>query len=299
MLDNGCEALYDTFLGLPPDECAYASSRVVLLRVPYDRTTSYGGGAAAGPAAIVAASQQVELFDAELGLQPSLVGLHMPAAIGPRAAGPESMVDEVEQAANRYCRDGKRVFVLGGEHTVAVGGARAAAASGPVSFLQIDAHLDLRDQYEGSRFSHACTARRLLELGPVVAVGVRAACPEELDVIQQQGLRPVWGHELPGLTDEDLARRVLDQLGPRVYVTLDVDGLDPSVVPATGTPVPGGLGWYQTLALLRRVSAERTVVGCDLCELAPRPGDRVSDFAAALLAHKMIGYFFSSKPGPA
>jgi len=286
------EVLHDTFLGLPPEECTYGASRVVIVRAPYDGTSSYGAGARNGPAAVMAASTQVELHDLELGREPCAVGVHALPSLLPSAVGPEDMIARVEEACAGPIADGKRVFLVGGEHSVTLGAARAAAARhGALSFLQIDAHLDLRESYEGSRFSHACIARRLLELGSLVQVGVRTGCPEELEVVRERGLRPVWGHELGVIPEDEWIARVLEQLGPRVYVTFDIDGLDPSVIPATGTPVPGGLSWAQALRLLRAVGEAREVIGWDLCELAPIPGHHASDFAAALLAYKMIGYF--------
>jgi agmatinase len=291
------EVLHDTFLGLEPERAAYTTARVAVVRAPFDGTASYGGGARNGPAAIMAASTQVELFDHELGREPCSVGICTLPSLLPSAAGAETMVADVEEACAGPCADGKLVLTLGGEHSIALGAARAAVrVHGPLSFLQIDAHLDLRESYEGSRFSHACVARRLLELGgELVQVGVRTACPEELETIRARGLRPIWGHEIAAARDADSwIARVLEGLGPRVYLTLDVDGLDPSVIPGTGTPVPGGLGWYQTLALLRAVGEQREVVGCDLCELAPIPGQHASEFAAALLAYKMVGYFVRS-----
>jgi agmatinase len=291
------EVLHDTFLGLPPEACAYKSSRVVLVRAPYDGTASYAAGARNGPAAIMSASTQVELYDLELERESCEVGIHNAPSLLPSAAGPEDMIARVEQACAAPLLDGKFVVALGGEHSIALGAARAAHARyGSLSFLQIDAHLDLRDSYEGSRFSHACVARRLLELGRVTAVGPRVGCTEELECVRAQGLRPVWGHELTTIPQDEWIGRVVDQLGLRVYVTLDVDGLDPSVIPATGTPVPGGLSWHQTLALLRAVGSQREVVGCDICELAPIPGHHASDFATAMLVYKMIGYFVPPPP---
>jgi len=292
--DVAFDVVHDTFLGLPPEESGYEKSRVTLIRAPYDGTTSYQAGSREGPAAIMAASTQVELYDLELDREPCAVGIHSPPALAPSAAGPEDMVRIVEEACSGPIADGKFVFLLGGEHSVTVGAARAVhKRHGPLSFLQIDAHLDLRDSYEGSPYSHACVARRLLELGPLAQVGMRGASAEELALVRERGLRPLWAHELQSSPPETWIRRVLDQLGPRVYVTVDVDGLDPSVMPGTGTPVPGGLSWYQLLALLRAVGAEREVVGCDCVELAPIPGQRASEFAAALLVYKMIGYFVS------
>jgi agmatinase len=286
------EVLYDTFLGLPPELASYEASRVVLLRAPYDHTSSYGASARLGPAAIMAASAQVELFDLELGREIGAVGVHALPALAPSARGPEEMVARIEAAAARPVADGKLLFTLGGEHTVTLGAARAVAARHPgLGFLVVDAHLDLRDSYEGSRFSHACVSRRLLELGRVVHVGARVACPEELEAVRAHGLDPIWGWDAARLPEADWIARALGQLGEDVYVSVDVDGLDPAVFPATGTPVPGGLAWYPTLALLRAVGKKHRVVGCDLCELAPIPHQLASDFAAASLACKMIGYF--------
>ncbi len=286
------EVIYDTFLGAPPEECRYDDSAIVLVRVPYDRTASYGAGSRQGPAAIMAASAQVECFDLELGREPCEPGIHTLPMLTPSALGPEDMIGRVELACGGPQEAGKFVFTLGGEHSIALGAARAASHRYPsLSFLQIDAHLDLRESYEGSRFSHASVGRRLLEIGSLTQVGVRTGCPEELEVIQQHGLKPVWGWDVQRLPDDVWIERVLEQLGPQVYVTLDVDGLDPSIMPATGTPVPGGLGWYQTLKLLKAVGETRQVVGCDLCELAPILGQHASDFTAALLAYKMMGYF--------
>jgi agmatinase len=291
------EQVHDTFLGLPPQECSYAQSRVVLLRAPYDGTTSYVAGARDGPAAILAASAQVEPYDRELGREPCEVGVHtLPALLPPAAAGPSAVIDQISALSLPIVADGKLPFVLGGEHSVTLGAARVVAEAHPgLSFLQIDAHLDLRPSYEGSTFSHACVAYNLLPLrgdrGALVQVGVRTACPEELEVVDEHGLTPIWGEDVDREHDDVWIARAVEALGDPVYVTVDVDGLDPSVIPGTGTPVPGGLGWYQTLRLLRAVGRARRVVGCDVVELAPGPGDHRSAYAAAQLVYKMIGYF--------
>jgi len=172
-------------------------------------------------------------------------------------------------------------------------GAVRGLTTAPDTMLQVDAHLDLRDSYDGTPYSHACVARRVLDHGVrVVHVGPRVACPEELAALRQHGLAPIWAGDVHAAPDATWIPRAVEQLGERVYVSVDVDGLDPAVIPGTGTPVPGGLGWYQLLALLRAVGRERDVVGADLCELAPIDGQNVSEFAAALLAYKMIGYFW-------
>ena len=284
-----------SFLGIDPAAApSYEGCRVVLIPVPYEGTVSYGVGTRHGPRALFAASSQVELWDLELGREPWTVGIHTLPALAPHVDGPERMCDAIEATCRPVFTDGKLAFTIGGEHSVTVGAGRAAARScgGPLTFLVVDAHLDLRDSYEGSRFSHACASRRLLELGRVVHVGVRTACPEELEAIADHGLQPIWAHEIqrpPG--GADWIARAVDQLEGDVYVSVDVDGLDPAVMPGTGTPVPGGLTWYQLLELLRAVGQRGRVIGCDLCELAPIAGQTASEFAAALLAYKMIGYF--------
>jgi agmatinase len=282
-----------TFLGLEPGECLYATSRVVILQVPYDGTVSYRTGARHGPRAIVEASQQVELLDLELGIEPWRVGLHLPPEM--TFAGDEEpgrVVEQVAQACRSHVERGKRILLLGGEHSLTAGAVQAFERL-PDTVLQVDAHLDLRESYEGSRHSHACVGRRLLELGvSLVHVGARVACPEELEVVGRHGLAPFWADDLHKEPDAEWIARAVSRLGERVYVSVDVDGLDPSVIPGTGTPVPGGLGWRQLLELLRAVGDTREVVGADLCELAPIVGQNVSEFSAALLAYKMIGYFW-------
>jgi agmatinase len=286
------ELARSTFLGLDPEACTYERSRVVLLSVPYDGTASFVRGARGGPAAILSTSEQLEEWDLELGRAPCEVGIHIAPPLVPGVSGPEQLCADVQRVVGTMLADQKFVVTLGGEHTVTVGAARACrAAFGPLSFLQIDAHVALRDSYEGSRYSHACVARRLLDLGTVVAVGPRVACEEELRLIAERGLSPVWGHEVASQRREQWIAKAIDQLGPRVYVTVDVDGLDPSVIAATGTPVPGGLSWYDALALLRTIAETREVIACDLVELAPAPGLHASDFAATALLYKMIGYF--------
>ncbi|MCB9556802.1 MAG: agmatinase [Deltaproteobacteria bacterium] len=285
------EPAFHTFLGLDPVETSYADARVVLLPVPYDATVSYGGGAKHGPAAIIAASQQIELWDVELGCRPANVGIHLLPDVAPNVAGPEPMAADIEAACAAAIKDDKFVFTLGGEHGVTIGAARAQASRhAELSFLQIDAHLDLRSSYERSPYSHACVAHHLLSMGKLVQVGVRCACEEELALIEQHDLRPFWAADLARGAG-DWVEDVVAQLSSDVYVTLDIDGLDPAIMPATGTPVPGGLLWYDTLRLLRAVGERRNVVGCDLVEFAPIGGQQAWDFTAAQLAYKMIGYF--------
>ncbi len=302
------ERLPRTFLQQDGAACAPEQARVVLVPVPYDGTTTGRPGARFGPEAILAASAQLEEYDWELDLEPIRVGVHVDEPVAPSAAGPEHVVAAVRQVVGGWLEKGRFPIVLGGEHTVAVGAGWAATDHfGEVTFLQIDAHLDCRDSYQGSRFSHACTARRLWERGKVVSVGIRSACGEDMEWVRAQEARVFWARDLAVQPTEEWIPGILEALGETVYVTLDVDGLDPSVIPATGTPEPGGLGYWEVLALLREVGRYRRVVGCDLCELAPAPGQWASEVAAANLVYKMVGYFVASpqrttqgadRPGP-
>jgi agmatinase len=273
-------------------------ARVVLVPVPYDATTSSRPGARFGPEAILAASLQIEDHDLELNREPISVGVAVDDPLEPDISSPEAMVERVHSACRSWHEKGKLVCVLGGEHSVTVGAARAAAESRPsISFLQIDAHLDLRDSYQGSRYSHACTARRLWELGDVVAVGIRDGSAEEHRWVRENDAPIYWAQEIWARErshGEDWIDEAVEKLGPEVYVTVDVDGLDSSIMPATGTPVPGGLGYWQLLRLLRRAGERRRVVGFDICELAPLPSNPAPEFTAASILYKMIGYFTAS-----
>jgi agmatinase len=281
-----------TFMGLDGELASPEHAGVVIVPVPYAATASGWPGAGAGPAALLKASVQIEDCDLELDAEPVSVGVHVAEPLEPGQRTPEAMVEAIRKTCLGWHEKGKFVFALGGEHTVAVGAARAAAERFPgLSFLQIDAHSDLRKSYQGSALSHACTARRLWELGPVVAVGIRSASSGELTWARNKGApvftaRRIWAETTDGWIDE-----VVHNLGERVYVTFDVDGLDPSVMLATGTPEPGGLSYRQVIALLRAVAEQCEVVACDLCELAPAPGLHAAEFTAARLAYKMIGYF--------
>jgi agmatinase len=287
---------YNNFLGLDDALSDAQSAQVVILPLPLEATVSYGAGTANGPAAIIAASQQVELYDREFGNEPvagfgihTLPPLELPAA-------PEQAVARIAEAVAQQRRAGKLVVALGGEHTVSVGVGRGllAAVEGPVTVVQIDAHSDLREEYEGSRFSHACVARRLLDdprIEQLLQFGVRSVSSEEVEVAQAQPARVrVWYSE--NVHESPIWRRELcDSIrGRKVYVTVDVDGLDPAIVRATGTPEPDGLTWSEALDILRTVSQCAQVIGMDCVELAPQPGDAASDFATAKLVYKMISY---------
>jgi agmatinase len=237
------------------------------------------------------------MYDEELDRRIDALGLHTLPPVDCAGAAPEQVMARIHAAALPPLRDGKFLLTLGGEHSISYGvfTAQQTARTRPFSLLQIDAHADLRHSYEGTVHSHASIMARAHELGlPFVQVGIRALCAEERAFLRERGLEGnvFWGHDVAARADDAWMDAVVERLGPEVYVTLDVDGLDPSIMPATGTPVPGGLGWYATLRLLRKVAARRRIVGADLTELAPIPGQHAPDFLVARLAFKLIGYAF-------
>jgi len=274
------------FAALPEEYAAYDRARVVILPVPYDSTASGWVGSREGPRAIVDASEMMELYDIGIGSEPYRVGIHTLPELAFHAGGPEAMVDRIEEVVGELLDDGKFVVTLGGEHTVAVGAVRAHAKRTPaLSVLAFDAHADLRDSYMGSPYSHACTLRRALESAPVIQVGLRSAEREEHGLIRERGLPFYSPQEFRAAGAESIA----DQLGDTVYITFDLDALDPSQVAAVGTPEPGGLLWDEVSELLATVASRRRIVGFDVTELAPSLGPRANAQLAAKLTYRIIG----------
>jgi agmatinase len=287
------------FLGLEGPEGELAGAGAVILPVPYESTTSYGGGTRWGPRAILEASRYIELYDQELDDEPGRHGVHTLPAVELTRAGSTEAMKELGDVYARFLQGvGDRFPVmLGGEHAVSAPAIRATAAReealghGRLSVLQLDAHADLRDGYEGAPWSHAAFARRSMDVADFVQVGLRAVSSEEVEVIRaSEGITAVWADEM--WRDDLWMDRAVESLGPRVYLTVDVDYFDPSLVPSTGTPEPGGGDWYRTLTFLKRVFRERTVVGLDVVELAPTPGLHAPDFLVAKLLYKLLGYHF-------
>lgn len=282
------------FLGLPEEDTRYASCRGVVVPVPYEATVSYGGGTARGPDAILAASQYVELYDEVLREEPYRKGgIHTadPVAVG-KGEDAVAFLARLEAAAARLFADGKFPVFLGGEHTITTGPVRAArAAFENLSVLQLDAHADLRETYQDTPWSHACVMRRIHELGvPIVPVGIRAVSVEEADFAREQDIPVFWSHRIAH--GEGWMETAISALTDDVYVTFDVDFFDPSLVPSTGTPEPGGGGWHETLQFLAHVFREKRVVGMDVVELAPMEGFHAPDFVAARLVYRAFGYRF-------
>ena len=280
---------WQTFLDTPPDEHDYAAARFVVIPVPYDGTTSFRAGARYGPAAIIDASRHLEDYDIELGRDPSEAGIYTLPELVPNASGPKRVIEQVYDATARVVSDGKIPALLGGEHTITVGGVRACAERYPdLSVLYLDAHADLRDSFMGSRWGHASVARRVSEICPLVAVGVRSISAEELEFAR---VSPnVTMHFWTPLDAPYLAQSVNDRLSRNIYISIDLDALDPSVMSAVGTPEPGGMGWWDVIELLRSVTRLRRVVGFDVVELSPEEGPVACSSTAARLAYKLMGY---------
>lgn len=280
------------FGGLPRDECPWENSRVVFLPVPYDLTTSYLPGARRGPMAILEASTHMELFDEVLERETARIGFCTLDPLEAVASGPEEMVGLIQTFVEPVLQADKFPVVIGGEHTVTIGTVRAVKERYPrLSFLQLDAHADLRVCYEGTPFSHACVGRRLAELGPLVQVGVRSLSLEENLYLKTAPVKSFFWHSLSGTPD--WVEQACRALSAEVYVTIDLDVLDPAIMPAVGTPEPGGLDWKTLTQFLAHLAREKTVVGFDVVELAPIPGLVAPDFLAAKLIYRFLGSIFA------
>jgi len=283
------------FLALPTEQSQYASARVVVLPIPYDATTSARAGAREGPRAIIFASEDIEPYDIDLGYDTSQHGIHTLPDVAPHSGGPQAMVERIEAVVGNLLDDGKLVVTLGGEHTVAVGAVRAHARRLPgLSVLSIDAHADLRDEYLDSPYNHACVMRRIIDLCPVVQVGMRSVSAGQVSLIRERSLpffTPPAYRALPDGPAE--IARILTQ---DVYISVDLDGLDPSQMAAVGTPEPGGLFWDEVIALLTAVAREKRIVGFDVTELAPDLGPPACAHLAAKLAYRLIGLALGAPP---
>ena len=278
---------WETFLDTPASRTLEDSS-VVVVPVPYDSTTSFKSGARHGPRAAITASKQLEEWDIELQRDVSTVGIYTTQEIEPHTEGPEAMIERVRRVASHFVSQDKLVALLGGEHTITVGGVSAALEKYPdLTVLYLDAHADLRDKYMGNQWSHACVARRLHERAPVVQVGVRSMSRDEAQFISANDV-PVFTWP-PSDGIEELAINITERLGREVYVSIDLDVLDPSIMSAVGTPEPGGMTWDDATKLLSLVAEHRQIVGFDVVELSPNEGPEACAFTAAKLLYKLIG----------
>jgi agmatinase len=289
------------FLGLDEQGADLERAQAVIVPVPYEATTSFGGGTGGGPSAIIEASRYIELYDQELDREPADVGIATLPSLSLTGAGPEAALGELRAAYDRVldAAPGRFVLMLGGEHSISSAPVLAWAdrlqrENRRLTVLQFDAHTDLRPEYEGSPYSHASVMSRVHDRVELVAVGIRAITSDEMRLVRRSdNIHVFLADDIH--TGEAWMDDVMSRLGPDVYISFDVDGFDPSLVPSTGTPEPGGLQWYPVLKLLRRVFAERTVHAADIVELAPIPGLSAPDFLVAKLAYKMIGYRFDGR----
>ncbi len=273
----------------PPEEYTdFDRSKVVVLPIPYDSTVDWHAGTRDGPNAIIDASHFLEQYDYELEREVYTVGIHTLPQLIPSMKGPEETVERVYQVTRDLLAKDKFVVMLGGEHSLTVGVVRAYRERfDRLSVLQLDAHADLRDEYEGSRFNHACAMRRVVEMCPIVQVGIRSMSADDQDFIRRNKMRPFYAKETP-LSEAD-EQKIVSSLTDDVYITIDLDVFDPSIMSAVGTPEPGGMGWYEVLRLLKRVAKERHIVGFDVVELAPHEGPAACTYLAARLTYKLIG----------
>ena len=285
------------FMGLEDEYASFRKAKVVLMPAPYDRTTTYLHGASLGPSAIIDASRYLERYDDELNQETFKIGIHTMEALGIEKLNSEEMIEKIYASTLELLKAGKFPVMLGGEHSVSIGAVKAFRESYPnVSVLHLDAHYDLRNEYFGSRLNHGCVARRMSEICPVVQVGTRSMSKEEKDFLASASNGKVKSISVYDILDTPLWKdKATNSLGENVYISIDLDVFDPAIVPAVGTPEPGGIGWYETLDLLKDVSKDRKVVGFDVVELCPIKGQVASDFLAAKLIYRLLGYIFYGK----
>lgn len=275
-----------------PEQMCYATAAIAVLPVPYDGTSTWIKGADRGPEALLEASYNLEFYDIETKTEVYKRGI---ATLEPVTvdSSPEAMADEVERRVGQILDDGKFPVVIGGEHSVSIGAFRAMARRHPgLSILQLDAHSDMRDEYEGSPYNHACVMARAKELTQsITQVGIRSSAREEQHNIVPE--RTFYAHQIA--EDATWQQRVSEQLSEEVYITIDLDVFDPAYVPSTGTPEPGGLNYRQVMGLLRRVVREHRVIGLDVVELCPNPTAKASNFLAAKLVYQFLSELYADR----
>ncbi len=276
------------FADPPAENCRLENSQIVIIPAPYDGTSTWGKGADKGPKAIIDASAHMELYDIETDSQVFLHGIYTDEPLE-GLDSPEEMCAAVRRVVSGWIEKDKFPVVVGGEHSVSIGSIQAQADFHEnLTVLQLDAHTDLRDEYEGSKFNHACVMARAREQCPVVQVGIRS-----MDVAERSTIEPERIFFAKDIYDNRAwIDPVVAALSEKVYITIDLDVFDPAIMPSTGTPEPGGLGWYDVLALLKTVAGQRKVVGFDVVELCPNEQNKAPDFLAAKLIYKLLSYVF-------
>lgn len=280
-----------TYAGISAAYASLNNAKIVLVPVPYDGTSTWGKGADKGPEAFLHASENMELFDIETGTEVYRQGIYLAEPVKENTS-PEAMTNAVHAAVKRNIKLNKFVTMVGGEHSVSIGAIRAFNESHEdLTVLQLDAHADLRKSYEGSEYNHACALYEANETTNLIQVGIRSMDIEENEVMNRD--KVFFAH---GMKDDGgWMDNAIELMTDNVYITIDLDAFDPSIVPATGTPEPGGMGWYETLEFLKQVIQEKNVVGFDIVELCPNEIDKSSDFLAAKLYYKMLSYQFEGQ----
>lgn len=274
----------------------FEKAKAVIISAPYEGTVTYKKGTKSGPAAILEASAKLEFFDDELNVETHKIGIHTLPPLNIANLQVDEALEEVYKIEKEVLKAEKLPVLIGGEHSITIGAVKAVKeAAGDISVLQLDAHYDLRDNWEGVKNNHACVARRVQEIAPLVQLGVRSMSKEEKDFLSGQNniTRSISAYDM--LTDLLWDRKVLEALKDKVYITIDLDVFDPSMMPAVGTPEPGGLSWYVVLDILRMVAQQKEIIGFDVVELSPLEGNISSDFTASKLIYRLLGYIFFEK----
>ena len=280
-----------TYAGIPEELAKLEQAKIVLIPVPYDGTSTWQKGADKGPEAFLSASENMELYDIETDTEVYKQGVYLADAVTENSS-PEAMVDAVHQATKKYIKKNKFVTIFGGEHSISIGTIRAFNEMYPsLTVLQLDAHADLRKSYEGSKCNHACAVYEASQTTNLIQVGIRSMDIIEKTVMDEE--KTYFAHDMA--VDDTWMYSAIDQMTDNVFITIDLDAFDPSILPSTGTPEPGGLLWYETLEFLKQVFEEKNVVGFDIVELCPNPKEKSSDFLAAKLYYKMLSYKFQDE----
>ena len=279
----------NTYAGIPAENATYENSKVVLVTVPYDGTSTWGKGADKGPELFLDASENMELYDIETDSEPYLQGVYRAGEVSENST-PEKMVEAVYNKTKELIKDREKLFTLiGGEHSVSIGSIRAVGEEyKQLTVLQLDAHTDLRPEFHGSKNNHACAVFEANQKHKLVQVGIRSMDAEEKQYLPHN--RVFFAHEIAN--NENWIKEVLEKVTGKVYITIDLDAFDPSIAPSTGTPEPGGLQWYPTLKLLKKVFKKCNVVAFDIVELMDSPQAKPTAFLAAKLYYKMLAYYF-------
>ena len=279
----------NTYAGIPAENATYENSKVVLVTVPYDGTSTWGKGADKGPELFLDASENMELYDIETDSEPYLQGVYRAGEVSENST-PEKMVEAVYNKTKELIKDREKLFTLiGGEHSVSIGSIRAVGEEyKQLTVLQLDAHTDLRPEFHGSKNNHACAVFEANQKHKLVQVGIRSMDAEEKQYLPHN--RVFFAHEIAN--NENWIKEVLEKVTGNVYITIDLDAFDPSIAPSTGTPEPGGLQWYPTLKLLKKVFKKCNVVAFDIVELMDSPQAKPTAFLAAKLYYKMLAYYF-------